>query len=645
MDVKDKKINFRYKCRINEINYDIQLFNLEQEKIKIMINTKNPYSDEYVEYSNVYTLIQFQEITNYYILFESVEEIFEDLARTIQEKNFAISHNGSTMTFKIKVLINKKEKDVQFILDKTKTIDLSSQRDSPYYNTLSTKYSEYNKFKNNYLEKSKRNINISDLNELNTLLSDFKDRIAVLEQSQNSQINKKEEYQTDKNMNNLMTGGNSNFFYNNNINQSLENILNRLNKLETDNKNKDLKIKKLEKKLKYYESMENQENQDIQDNQENFEKYDNNINSINNINDINKKKVIKRRKNDPKYEIPISKTMQNKNIGVGNFYANNNPLYSNRNNQSKRGMNLTPNRLKQTKTEFINSSRLKNNIFYNNENASLHSRETQKYNDKFSDQQTNSYLNNNEIKTNSSLSNYSNQNERNFQKYVLYKERLQIPIVPREDIKKFVNSRIIFTRNELKLLKTKFTKDNKKLHAFFDLLYRASIDGDYEDIVKTKLKHKEKILTLFYTYEGARFGVYVCGKDSTSFIKGKIFKEIPGTSFMVSLNNLKFFDILPDKTSKDGEPNYLCFGRTFYLNNNGSNWIINTPRNGFLKKKCIIGDKGGDYMNLDTELLVGVRNEYHLKDVEIFEVCIEKDEESSSDTSEIKEKKKKKKKK
>ena len=109
MDVKDKKINFRYKCRINEINYDIQLFNLEQEKIKIMINTKNPYSDEYVEYSNVYTLIQFQEITNYYILFESVEEIFEDLARTIQEKNFAISHNGSTMTFKIKVLINKKE--------------------------------------------------------------------------------------------------------------------------------------------------------------------------------------------------------------------------------------------------------------------------------------------------------------------------------------------------------------------------------------------------------------------------------------------------------------------------------------------------------------------------------------------------------
>jgi len=195
---------------INEINYDIQLFNLEQEKIKIMINTKNPYSDEYVEYSNVYTLIQFQEITNYFILFENIEEIFEDLIRTIQEKNFSIVHNGNTMTFKIKVMVNKKSREVSFILDKTKTIDLSSQRDNPYYNTISTKNSEMNKYKNNYLEKSKRNVAISDINELNTLLSDFKDRIAVLEQSQNSQINKKEAPPSEKYINNIMTTANSN---------------------------------------------------------------------------------------------------------------------------------------------------------------------------------------------------------------------------------------------------------------------------------------------------------------------------------------------------------------------------------------------------------------------------------------------------
>ena len=280
-----------------------------------------------------------------------------------------------------------------------------------------------------------------------------------------------------------------------------------------------------------------------------------------------------------------------------------------------------------------------------NDGSSFHSRETQKYNnDKFSDNQTNSYAyNNNDLKTNSSMaSNFSNVNDKNFQKYLRYKEKLQIPIVQREDIKKFVNSRIIFTKNELRLLKTKFTQGDRNLHAFFDLLYRASKDGDYEDIVKSMVKKKEKTLTLFYTYEGARFGVYMHGKPSTSFIKGKILKEIPGTSFIVSLNNLKFFDILPNKTCKEGEESYLCFGRTFYLNSNGSNWIINTPRNAFLKKKCIIGNRGSDYINLDTELLVGVREEYHLKDVEIFEVCLERDDVNEEKESKKNEKKKKK---
>jgi hypothetical protein len=251
MDDRNKRINFRYRCKIHEVHYEIQLYNLEQEKIKIMINTKNSYSDEYVEYSNIYTLIQFQEITNYYILFQSIEEIFEDLIRTIQEKNFSIAHNGSTMTFKIKVMINKNAKDVNFILDKSKTIDLSSQKEGQYFNTLSTKNSEINKFKNNYLEKSKRNVAVTDINELNTLLSDFKDRIEVLEQSQNSQANKKEELPSEKYMNNIMTTANSYpFNANDKITQGLENILSRLQKLEIDNQNKDKKIEKLEKKIK-----------------------------------------------------------------------------------------------------------------------------------------------------------------------------------------------------------------------------------------------------------------------------------------------------------------------------------------------------------------------------------------------------------
>ena len=148
MNDLNQKINFRYRCKINDINYDIQLFNIQQEKIKIMINTKNPYSDDYIEYSNIYSLVQFQEITRYYILFENIDEIFEDLSRTIKEKNFSIIHNGNTMTLTVKIIINKNISDVNFILDKNKTIDLSSQKENPYYfNTISSKNSDTNIFR------------------------------------------------------------------------------------------------------------------------------------------------------------------------------------------------------------------------------------------------------------------------------------------------------------------------------------------------------------------------------------------------------------------------------------------------------------------------------------------------------------------
>ena len=69
----------------------------------------------------------------------------------------------------------------------------------------------------------------------------------------------------------------------------------------------------------------------------------------------------------------------------------------------------------------------------------------------------------------------------------------------------------------------------------------------------------------------------------------------------------------------------MCFGRTYYLNENGSNWLICTPRTRFLKKRCIIGVQQGQYFDYDPEILVGKKHEYHIKDVEIFEVVFEKE--------------------
>ena len=56
----------------------------------------------------------------------------------------------------------------------------------------------------------------------------------------------------------------------------------------------------------------------------------------------------------------------------------------------------------------------------------------------------------------------------------------------------------IFTKNELRLLKTNFTQGAKNIHAFFDLLYRASTDGDYEEIAKSIVRDKIKSKSFLY---------------------------------------------------------------------------------------------------------------------------------------------------
>ena len=636
MNDQNQKINYRYRCKINDVNYNIQLFNIQQEKIKIMIDTKNPYSDDYVEYSNIYSLVQFQEITRYYILFENIEEIFEDLSRTIQQKNFSISHNGNTMTLTIKVIINQKEKDVNFILDKTKIIDLSSQRDNPYFNTMSSKKSD--KYRQKYnLEKSKRNIDISSINELNTLLSDFKDRITVLEASQNNQM------YINSNQDKIYNDNNINIIGpNDNLNQGLENILLRINKLENDNNYKDKKIEKLEKKLRYYESIENDNNNN------NYYKYS--VPTYPNTLPKNQMSIY------PQYNNNILQSQRQSSLTLNQKGKTNysTPYFNNKDNQY---------RLKQSKSE----------IFNNNENLSLQSKENKKYNNNLRNSNSyidkkisfrentksygekdtfrsnkfsypidanSSYAKTNNSNLNSTISNYSNLKDKNFQKYLFYKEKLGIPIVAREDLKKYVNSRIIFTKNELRLLKTKLSEGNKKVHVFFDLLYRASIDGDYEEVIQNYVEGKEKTLTLFYTYEGSRFGVYTSTKKAKSFLKGRTYKEIPGTSFIVSLNNLKFFDISYNKTSKQGIEDYLSFGRTYYLNSNGTNWLIYTPKSNFLKHKCTMGKEQGDYIDFDSEILIGNKDEYHIKDIEIFHVVFERDDEEEYDNKK-KEKKRK----
>ena len=132
---------------------------------------------------------------------------------------------------------------------------------------------------------------------------------------------------------------------------------------------------------------------------------------------------------------------------------------------------------------------------------------------------------------------------------------------------------------------------------------------------------------LFLTHEGARFGVYIEKEKVTSFFKKEVsYKEIPGKSFLFSLNSLKIYNIQEGETSTDNRTEKLCFGRTYYYNQNKSNWLIYIPRNEFLGRDLIFGDKESYYEGVKINEIIGNSSTYHLKDVEIFKVEIEEEE-------------------
>ena len=223
------------------------------------------------------------------------------------------------------------------------------------------------------------------------------------------------------------------------------------------------------------------------------------------------------------------------------------------------------------------------------------------------------------LKENSSIENENKEKKRKIKK--------KLPITKKENIKKYVNSEIIFTKSELKLLKNKISQGNKEIHVFFDILYRATKDGDNTDVIKKICKDIKKTLTLFYTEEGARFGFFIYKEISYS-IFGKSLKEVPGSCFLISLNNLKIYNILEDKTATENKKDILCFIKSKQENKNRSGWAICTPSKDFLGKECILGEMKDifDEENLELEDIIGEKNEYHLKEVEIFEVAIESDE-------------------
>ena len=379
--------------------------------------------------------------------------------------------------------------------------------------------------------------------------------------------------------------------------------------------------------------------------------YNNNINDYDNDDNgylqKTKTNIDKKVKNKQK-NINKSKTLKNKNNSIynndnninNNYIINNN---INNNNQEENGFSNNQkyiNNNKEDESEEVKEKKnVKKLINKNNIKENLPKKKIKNFSNIIKDNQDS--LDNNYNPSINSLTSKpiikqnTNRSISSSKSNMTLKSPKKVPIFSPEKLTKYIQSNIVFRKVELNLLKNKLSKNNNKTQVNFDLLYRATRDGDNDIIIKKMSLGYENVLTLFYTNEGARFGIFIKRKKNRH-IKAKDRGEKIGTSFIVGLNNLVIYDIYKNKCGKGDYNKVLCFGCCDDKCTNGTKWMIYTPQNEFLNKKCVMGSGVGLFKDIDIEQIVGP-SEYTIKDVEIFNVIVEQnydDEDDDNDDEE-----------
>ena len=572
---KEKEKDVRYKINLyqNETNYSTRLIIVEG-KLEILIRASKSFSEDIYEYSNTYNFKQLQITNKYFSNFKDIEEICTDLDRLLQLKVTVEEENNKAIILKIPTSIDKSSGEIIFkIMKKKKVTKIKNATEN-----LKGKYNFNMNALDNKLRANNENNNTDNL--LLGNITELVNRVKKLE---------KKESEKEKTINKLQEDiTNYQEKLNNSYNYPIVNKLAKTDINLADDKN-------------------NQISQIIKNRNENEEEDDDDIDMDL---DTEKRDSIKKKKNKkkPKEEIintDINNKSKNKKKDNSDSDSDESSSESKKKKKKKRKKSDSSDEI--SEKEIKNIPNGKNDL--DNDNTKLRNRKD--------------YI-------------------KEKPKQIYESLPSGFPIVEREDIKDYINSRIFYTINEMQMVKKAIAKiklaeksssnknnSNKNIiiHAYFDLLYRASVDGDYEETINSLCGGSYPQLVLFLTHEGARFGVYIEKEKVTSFFKKEVsYKEIPGKSFLFSLNSLKIYNIQEGETSTDNRTEKLCFGRTYYYNQNESNWLIYIPRNEFLGRDLIFGDKESYYEGVKMNEIIGNSSTYHLKDVEIFKVEIEEEE-------------------
>ena len=603
---KNKEIvKYRINLKKNQINYSIILY-VFYEKLNIIIKYSNSNSDEIYEFANLYSFKQLQIINNYFKKFINLEQICRELDKLLKQNQSKIEEKNGKLILTIIVLINNETNSLSFNLLQSNANDFLSYKN--------------NQYKNNQTEhkKGKKNISLSvakNPKEKKYYNSpDYKEKMSAIEEMSQNNISRRA---TDDNINAY-----------DKLSININRLMERISKLEHMSDDDDEKIMTIEDQLSKYEKshLEDDHKYEIQSNKssDNEEKNKIKVPSVNikcmNMND-SPNQSFKRKSNDYNDNINFKQTNSIKNSSRRTYskassVEMNKALYK----RKRKYIYFFKEIENYDQEEKIYLLQLKNSKLKEKTKTRSKKKEPKENIEKKpEDKEENENKDKDETRI-------SDEIEFSVQSVASKNSKTGLPMVKRENLKPYINSRIFFTKKELKMVKKRIVKGNKNLQLYLDLLYRASMDGDFEDSIISFSEGVYPQLVLFYTEDGARFGAYV-EKEKTVSMFGRVsYKEVPGTSFLLSLNSLKIYDINKGEIATDNREERLCFGRSFLFNENGSNWLLYHPRNQFLDIKCMIGDKKSNFGEIDTDEIVGTKKDYYLKDVEIFKVTVEREE-------------------
>ena len=219
-------------------SYSIKI--IQNDNIEIIANQNNVLINK--SFGNKYSLEEIRE-NKYFLQFDTLSEIFEELKERINNNNIIITENGNNLILNIS-LPSSKNKEFIFEL---KTINKNNnERFNELTDIIIKLKTEINNLKNEYsqLNDKHKNLEMNDIKQLNNENMKLKKDIDNLKNKETKLINENEQILNELNL--LKNKVNSLY----NTNSQLNNEINRLKNSETQLKKENTESKKEINELK-----------------------------------------------------------------------------------------------------------------------------------------------------------------------------------------------------------------------------------------------------------------------------------------------------------------------------------------------------------------------------------------------------------